>query len=135
MKYLIFTDGASRGNPGPAAYGFIIKDEQGVILHQEGQCMGQTTNNVAEYTGVLKALEYVSLNLPTFVEVAMFMDSQLVARQLEGVYKIKNIQLMVIYQKIKKLEALFNGISYTHIPRAENFIADKLANRALDGQI
>ena len=135
MKYILFTDGASRGNPGPASYGFIIKDENGVILHEEGKCIGTNTNNVAEYTAVLKALEYTSTHLHTWAELDFFMDSLLVAQQLSGVYKIKNPVLFELAQKIKELEKLFKAVTYTHVPRAQNFIADKLANRALDENI
>lgn len=134
MNLIINTDGASRGNPGPASYGYIIKNSDGVILHQEGQAIGINTNNVAEYSGVLKALEYINEHYaekaPHKIEVVA--DSQLIIRQLAGLYKIKNPTLKIIYQQIKDMEVELGEISYRHVLRAENFIADKLANQALD---
>lgn len=132
MNLIIYTDGASRGNPGLASYGFIIKDDQGVILHQEGKYIGQTTNNIAEYSAIKAALEYAKGNFPKAVNVNFFMDSQLAARQLSGFYRVKNPRIAVLYADIKKLEVGFDKVSYTHVPRAENFIADRLANKALD---
>lgn len=135
MKLIVFTDGASRGNPGPTSYGYIIKTSDGVILHQEGKVLGRATNNVAEYSGVLAALEYIRRNLTkkALSEILFNMDSLLVAQQLSGVYKIKNPNLLLIYQQIRSLEGDLK-ISYSHVPRAQNFLADKLANIALDKQ-
>ena len=134
MNLIINTDGASRGNPGPASYGYIIKNSDGVILHQEGQPIGINTNNVAEYSGVLKALEYInehfSSKAPHQIEVVA--DSQLIIRQLAGMYKIKSPTLTVIYNQIKQMEFDLGEVSYRHVLRAENYIADKLANQALD---
>ncbi len=134
MNLVINTDGASRGNPGPASYGFVIKESSGPILHQEGKAIGKATNNIAEYTAVLSALEYVKNYLyeknPHKIEVIT--DSQLIARQLDGSFKIKNENLRVLYLKIKKIEQELGFISYRNVPRAQNFIADKLANIALD---
>lgn len=135
MKLIVFTDGASRGNPGPASYGYIIKDGNGLILHQEGRVIGRTTNNVAEYSGVLAALEYIKRNLaknnPS--EILFNMDSLLVVQQLKGAYKIKSPHLLTIYLQIRELEANLK-ISYKHVPREQNFLADRLANIALDQQ-
>src|SRR5258708_1212188 len=128
MNLIVFTDGASRGNPGPAAYGYIIKDRMGVMLHQAGEVIGETTNNVAEYTGVLKALEYIAkfYSQKKIDSISFFMDSQLIARQLAGIYKIKNPTLKQIYLQIKVLEDKFSQISYTHIPRGENLSSKTL---------
>lgn len=134
MDLIINTDGASRGNPGPAAFGFIIKTRDGIILHQEGGVIGVATNNVAEYSAVLAAFEYIrdylSAKAPHQIEVAA--DSQLLVRQLSGAYKIKNANLKTFVDKIKILEFELGRIFYRSIPREENFIADRLANRALD---
>jgi ribonuclease HI len=134
FKYLIFTDGASRGNPGPASCGYLIKSEDGVIWVQDGVFLGNATNNYAEYMGVKHALERLiadfSAKLPT--QVILKADSQLVVRQLSGQYKIKNLELKLIYDQIKELEKKVGNISYQHIPRSENFLADRLANMALD---
>ncbi len=134
MDLIINTDGASRGNPGPASYGYIIKSTDGVIRHQEGQPIGINTNNVAEYTAVVSALEYVlehfAHKAPHTIEVVA--DSQLAVRQLLGIYKIKHPNLKPIFNRIKALETELGEVTYRHIPREENFIADRLANKALD---
>lgn len=135
MNFLINTDGASRGNPGPAAYGFLIKNPQNSqIIYQEGQIIGHRTNNIAEYTAVLKSLEYINDNFkdqsPHQIEVVT--DSQLIASQLAGLYKIKNQNLRVIFDLIKALEFELGSISYKNVPREQNKEADRLANQALD---
>lgn len=135
MKLVINTDGASRGNPGPAAYGFLIKTNSGVMLHQEGKAIGIATNNIAEYTAVLKALEYIKKNLveKTSPKVKVVSDSLLIVKQLSGKYKIKNPGLKVLFDLIKSLEIELGGaVGYEHTYRENNFLADKLANQALD---
>ncbi|TSC64311.1 MAG: ribonuclease HI, partial [Microgenomates group bacterium Gr01-1014_93] len=118
MKLIIFTDGASRGNPGPASYGFTISNGSGKLLHEEGCYIGQTTNNVAEYTAVLKALEWVRKNLNTRdLEINLFADSKLVAEQLSGRYKIKAAHLKPIIEQIKILGIKLGGVFYTHVDR------------------
>lgn len=133
-KFIIFTDGASRGNPGPASYGFTVADKDGKMLHEEGEYIGNTTNNAAEYTAVLEAFKLIREKykdkLPSRVEV--FADSKLVAEQLSGRYKIKHPNLKPLFDQIKLLELELGSVIYTHIPRSENALADKLANQALD---
>lgn len=138
MELIINTDGASRGNPGPAAYAFVIREkETKAILHQEGEYIGTDTNNVAEYTAVLKSCEYIKKyfqsRLPLKIEILT--DSQLIARQLAGLYKIKNQNLKKIYNQIKILEFDLGTVVYTSIPREQNYIADKVANQALDKRL
>lgn len=134
MNLIINTDGASRGNPGQASYGFVICDDKGKILYEEGQTIGIATNNVAEYQAVLSALEYIrrvwDKDAPHNIEVIT--DSQLIASQLSGKYKIKNQNLKGLFDKIKILEFDLGNISYRNVPRSQNIQADKLANRALD---
>lgn len=130
MKLVIFTDGASRGNPGPASYGFVIK-EGNKTIYQEGKYIGVATNNVAEYTAVLQALKYIK-KPEGEKEISIFCDSKLVAEQLLGRFKIKAKHLKPIFEQIKILELELGGISYQHIPRSQNSEADKLANLALD---
>lgn len=134
MDLVINTDGASRGNPGPSSYGFIIKARGGAVLHEEGERIGVTTNNVAEYTAVLKAFEYIVKRYfrkaPHKIEVVA--DSRLIVEQLAGRFKIKSAHLIPIFQKIKAMEFDLGHVSYRSVPRAENFIADRLANRAFD---
>lgn len=135
MNLIINTDGASRGNPGQASYGYLIKDaKSGAILHEEGKAIGVATNNIAEYTAVLKSLEYIKNRYfqkgPHTIEVIS--DSQLIAQQLAGNWKIKNSGLRNIFEQIKILEFDLGQVSYRNVPRAQNFIADRLANKALD---
>lgn len=132
MKLTIYTDGASRGNPGLSAYGFVIKREE-KIVYQEGEYIGIATNNFAEYSAVLKALEYLHKNYNVKnLQVNFFMDSKLVAEQLSGRFKIKSINLKPLFNKIKMLTASLQAVSYQHIPRQSNKLADSLANQALD---
>lgn len=134
MKLIVHTDGASRGNPGPSSYGFTIAGEEGKLLLEVGEFIGTTTNNVAEYTAVLKALEAVRVrfNQKTPLRVELFADSKLVAEQLAGRYKIKSQHLKSIIDRIKFLALQLGHITYHHIPRSKNTQADKLANQALD---
>ena len=131
-KLVIYTDGASRGNPGPSAYGFTISKAGGKLLHEEGAYIGITTNNVAEYTAVLKALEKTQELTFQQYEVELFADSKLVSEQLSGRYKIKSAHLKPIIKKIQILALSLGGITYNYIPRIKNTRADKLANQALD---
>lgn len=134
MKLTIYTDGASRGNPGLASYGYAIFNEDGSVAYEEGQAIGIATNNVAEYTAVLESMQRVkkefASNLP--VELYYRADSKLAVEQLSGRYKIKNEILRGIIHKIKALELQVGSVTYTHIPREQNKIADRLANIALD---
>lgn len=130
MDFVVNTDGASKGNPGPSSYGYIIKNRGGAIVHQEGELIGVTTNNVAEYTAVIKALEYIVKRFfrkaPHKIEVVS--DSRLVVEQLSGRFKIKSPNLLPLFDKIKALEIEAGSVFYRTVPREENFIADRLAN-------
>ncbi len=134
MKLTVFSDGASRGNPGKASYGYIIKNDFGVILHEEGKAIGLATNNFAEYSGVLSAFRFIDKKYSERgdIEIAVYADSQLVVRQLAGEYKIKSRNLKDLYERVKELEEKFTKVTYKSIPRSQNFIADRLANQALD---
>ncbi len=135
MKLIIFTDGASRGNPGPASFGFTVADENGKLLHEEGEYIGETTNNVAEYTAVRRALGWVLKKYGNEkVQVNLFADSKLVAEQLSGRFKVKSAHLKPIIDEIKILGLELGGVIYSHIPREKNSEADRLANKALDGR-
>ena len=134
MKIIIYTDGASRGNPGPASYGFLIKDSQGKIIFEEGEYLGITTNNFAEYSAVLNALEYVFKNFKKNpMEISFYMDSKLVVEQLSGRFKIKSLNLIPLILKIKQLEENLK-VTYQHVRREFNKEADFLANQALDNR-
>ncbi len=131
----IHSDGGARGNPGPAAYGFVLTDSEKNIIFQEGKYIGNATNNVAEYTGVLKSLEWVAKNITDLASLEIILDSELVARQMTGIYKVKNDQLKKFYHQIKLLEQQINvPIRYTSVPRSQNKDADRLVNLALDTQ-
>ncbi len=135
MKLIINTDGASRGNPGPAAYGFIIVDSRGRVVCEAGKRLGVTTNNVAEYTAVLAAFEYLFNHLLNSAphQILVIADSQLIVRQLGGWYKVKSPHLKQIYNQIKLIELDLGTVSYKSVPREQNKRADALANQALDG--
>lgn len=131
--YIIYTDGGSRGNPGQAAYGFVIYDTDKNVIYERGQRLGIATNNVAEYMGILSALEWVKNNDANPTEINVYMDSQLAVMQLSRIYKIKNPTLKGLFDKIQGLSnELSCPISYTHIPREENKAADRMVNYALD---
>lgn len=134
MKLIIFTDGASRGNPGLASYGFVVYLGK-KLLYEEGKYIGVTTNNVAEYTSVLEALEYIKRKYKDRpLEIEFFADSKLVVEQLSGRYKIKSMHLKVLIDQILKLGQELGKISFTHVPREQNKEADRLANLALDSR-
>lgn len=135
MKLIIYTDGASRGNPGPASYGFTIQDENGRLLYEEGKYIGITTNNVAEYTAVLEALKHVSSIMGHVSSIELYADSKLVAEQLSGRYKIKAKHLKSIIEQIQKLAIELGGVIVSHVPRSLNTQADQLANQALDHKL
>lgn len=135
MKLVIYTDGASRGNPGPASYGFTVSDVSGKLLHEEGEYIGETTNNVAEYTAVINALNWVNKKYGNQkVQVNLFADSKLVAEQLSGRFKVKSLHLKPIIERIKILGLELGGVIYSHVPREKNTEADRLANQALDNR-
>lgn len=136
MKLIIYTDGASRGNPGQSSYGFKISDEKGNLIHKEGRCIGVTTNNVAEYTAVLEALRYIKKNLgKSRMDLEFFSDSRLVVEQLSGRFKIKSLHLKPIVEQIQILKMELGDATYNHIEREKNIDADRLANIALDTRI
>lgn len=133
-KLVIFTDGASRGNPGHASYGFTISDENGKLVYEEGRYIGIETNNVAEYKAVLEAFKWIKENITLPIEIELYADSKLVAEQLSGKWKIKNPGLKPLFEEIKLLEMELGIPLYTHIYREKNTIADALANQALDNR-
>ncbi len=131
-KVFSYSDGGARGNPGPAAIGILICDEKGGPLFEIGETIGDTTNNVAEYQAVIKALQTAeSLGAQ---EVIHHMDSELVTRQLTGEYRLKAEHLRPLFLKVKELEKKFKKITYTHVPREHPQMrrADRQVNRALD---
>lgn len=137
MKIKIFTDGGSRNNPGHAAYGYVIYDENMHIIAEEGKYIGIQTNNVAEYTGVLEALrKALEISQAQKIDaVDCYMDSNLIVQQMMGKFKIKAVHLIPIITEIKSLITQLPPITFNHVPRAQNAKADSLVNIALDQQL
>ena len=129
-KAIIYTDGASRGNPGPAAIGAVIKDGQGRVLGKISRRIGRTTNNQAEYQAVIAALEEaIRLGVAGGVIKS---DSELVVKQINGRYRVKNPALKPLHQRVRELQSLFQSFTIASIPRRQNTEADRLSNAALD---
>jgi ribonuclease HI len=126
----LFTDGGSRGNPGPSASGYVILDMEDNILLSKGVYLGVTTNNQAEYTALKLALE--ECRHMGIEEINVYMDSLLVVNQLKGIFKVKNRDLWPLHDSIKKLANNFKKITYSHVPREFNKLADSEVNKALD---
>jgi len=127
----IFTDGGSRGNPGHSAYGFVIY-KNGGKLFSEGSYLGIQTNNFAEYTAVIKALDWIKNTLTGASKITLYCDSLLVASQLSGKYKVKHPVIKQLVRKVKVIESFLPEVNYRHVPREQNKEADSLVNQALD---
>lgn len=139
LDFIVYADGGSRGNPGDAAYGFVIYDSNSSKIYEEGKLLGIQTNNFAEYSAVIAALKWFSqsstINHKSLI-INVFLDSKLVAMQLSNRWKIKNEILRSLYWTIKELEKKLNAkFLYSDIPREGNKEADRLVNLALDGEI
>lgn len=128
-RVIIHADGASLGNPGPAAIGATIKSEQGRLITTISQGIGRTTNNQAEYRAIIAALEKAIELGARQADISL--DSQLLVRQINGEYRVKNAALKPLYQKVKRLLSLLENFTITHIPRQQNVEADNLAGIAL----
>jgi ribonuclease HI len=131
-EHILYVDGASRGNPGPASYGFAVYDTSGKLLHKGSEYIGRTTNNVAEYTALIEALRYVLKQKISAVEIRS--DSQLLVRQLTGEYKVRTPHIQELHDQARELLRRLAFYEIKHVPRSENKLADKLANEALDRQ-
>jgi ribonuclease HI len=129
---VIFTDGASRGNPGPASLGVVITDKTGEVLVEISKKLGDQTNNYAEYMAVIEGL--LAAAEGGAKKVVVKADSQLMVRQMLGEYKVKAEGIIPLFKQCQKLVTLFDKIDFIHIPREENAEADRLANKALDGR-
>ncbi len=130
MKARLFTDGGARGNPGPAAYGFVLESEDGTVLAAEGEAIGTATNNVAEYSGLIAGLrKALELHVP---EVEVVSDSELMVKQMRGEYRVKNEALRELFDEATSLARRLGNVEYRHVKRAHNELADKLVNDALD---
>ncbi len=130
MKATLFADGGSRGNPGPAASGAVLFDESGAVLREVGTYLGVATNNVAEWTGLLTGLEAaIELGVD---DIAVRLDSELVVKQISGVYRVKNEGLIPLHAKAKVLLRKFAHVDVQHVRRKLNTAADALVNQVLD---
>ena len=134
-KIIIYTDGGARGNPGPAGIGVLIQDETGKMLHESSAYIGETTNNVAEYEALIRALEDVKIFGEKLkdMQVEVRMDSELIVRQMQGIYKVREPSLKERFAKVAtaRLERVPN-LTFTHVPREQNKRADELVNEAID---
>ena len=131
MKAKLFTDGGARGNPGPAAYGYVLEAEDGTVLAAHGERIGVATNNVAEYRALIAGLEKaVELAVP---EVEVVSDSELLVKQMSGEYRVKNAALQDLSIQASRLARELGKVSYTAVRREHNKLADQLVNEALDG--
>jgi ribonuclease HI len=131
LTLTINIDGAARGNPGPAAWAYVIQHDGQAILEENGP-VGQATNNVAEYTALMKALAKAAELKASTVHIRS--DSELLVKQMNGQYKVKNPRLRELYQEANQLARQFDRVEFSHVYREENLEADRLCNEALDGK-
>jgi ribonuclease HI len=130
VKARLSTDGGARGNPGPAAYGYVLEAEDGTVLDARGEKIGVATNNVAEYRALIAGLEKaVELGVD---ELEVISDSELLVRQMQGEYRVKNEALRELNDEANSLERKLGRVRYTAVRREHNELADKLVNEALD---
>ena len=130
MKARLYTDGGARGNPGPAAYGYVLEAEDGTVLAAHGEHIGSATNNVAEYSGLVAGLrKALELEVP---EVEVVSDSELMVKQMRGEYRVKNEALRELFAEADRLARRVGIVEYRHVKRAHNEEADRLVNAALD---
>jgi ribonuclease HI len=130
MKAKLHTDGGSRGNPGPSASAFILSNTDGEVIETGGKYIGNETNNVAEYTGLIMGL--MAARKKGVTELYVISDSQLMVRQIQGVYKVKDLKLRELFDMVQTVSALFDRIEFISVPREENKLVDELVNLYLD---
>ncbi|MBI4395048.1 MAG: ribonuclease HI family protein [Candidatus Omnitrophica bacterium] len=132
MKLKTYTDGGARGNPGPAAIGVLICSEDGEILLEHSDTIGEATNNVAEYRALIEGMRQAKELKAE--ELDCFLDSELVVKQLLGEYKLKNYNLQKLFDEVQKMKRQFQSTSFSHLGREEEYMrrADQLVNYALD---
>jgi ribonuclease HI len=130
LKARLFTDGGARGNPGPAAYGYVLEADDGTVLAAHGEHIGTATNNVAEYSGLVAGLrKALELHVP---DVEVVSDSELMVKQMRGEYRVKNEALRELSVEASRLARELGNVEYRHVKRAHNEEADRLVNEALD---
>ena len=130
MKAKLWTDGGARGNPGPAAYGYVLETEDGTVLAAHGEAIGEATNNVAEYRALVAGLgKAVELAVD---DVEVVSDSELLVKQMRGEYKVKNEALRELFEEAGRIARQLRSVGYTAVRREHNELADRLVNEALD---
>jgi probable phosphoglycerate mutase len=130
LRAKLWTDGGARGNPGPAAYGYVLETDDGTVLAAHGEAIGEATNNVAEYRALVAGLEKAAeLGVE---EVEVVSDSELLVKQMRGEYKVKNEVLRELWEEAGRLERRLGSVRYTAVRREHNELADRLVNEALD---
>jgi ribonuclease H / adenosylcobalamin/alpha-ribazole phosphatase len=130
VRAKLFTDGGARGNPGPAAYGYVLEADDGTVLAAEGEAIGTATNNVAEYRALIAGLEKADeLGVQ---ELEVVSDSELLVKQMRREYKVKNENLRGLFQQATALADRLGSVRYTAVRREHNELADRLVNEALD---
>jgi ribonuclease HI len=132
VKARLSTDGGARGNPGPAAFGYVLEAEDGHVLAAHGEAIGHATNNVAEYRGLVAGMTNAAELGVRELEVVS--DSELLVKQMRGEYKVKNAALRDLWEQAGELERRFAKVRYTAVRRAHNELADRLVNEALDAE-
>ena len=130
MKARLSTDGGARGNPGPAAFGYVLETNDGTVLDARGQRIGVATNNVAEYRALVAGLEAALARGVTELEVIS--DSELLVKQMRGEYKVKNAALRALHDQAARLKRELGDVTFTAVRREHNDLADRLVNDALD---
>ncbi len=130
MRAKLWTDGGARGNPGPAAYGYVLEDEDGALLAAHGEAIGEATNNVAEYRALIAGLEKAAdLKVD---ELEVISDSELLVKQMRQEYKVRNEALRELWAEASRLARQLGSVRYTAVRREHNELADQLVNEALD---
>ena len=130
MKARLWTDGGARGNPGPAAYAFVLEAEDGTVLDARGVAIGVATNNVAEYSALVAGLDEAGGQGVDELEVLS--DSELMVKQMRGEYRVKNRDLQALFLDASRLAREVGRVTFTHVRREHNELADRLVNEALD---
>ena len=130
MKARLFTDGGARGNPGPAAFAYVLEGDDGTPIAAHGEAIGTATNNVAEYSALIAGLERAAESGVTELDVRS--DSELMVKQMRGEYRVKNPALQELFLDASRAARALGRVTYTHVRREHNELADRLVNDALD---
>jgi len=130
VRVLLYTDGGARGNPGPAAFAYVLQSEDGTVLASRGEAIGVATNNVAEYSALVAGLRHAIETGVSELEVRS--DSELMVKQMRGEYRVKNKALQELFLDASRLARQLPAVTYTHVRREHNQLADQLLNDVLD---